>query len=101
MPVWDSGEGGAAEAEQWVRDMWSPGGLHELHQLVLTHCSGLARSRLGRAYNNHALVNQLDRDYFCLALPPTGLSHHRPISFGRRGPVNFRTGPGLYLLQAA
>ncbi len=61
-------------------------GLMELEQDAFTHTSGLARSRLDRAYSNHSLAEQLDRTFTSYALEVTPLSSHRPIAFSRRSP---------------
>ncbi len=81
-----SGDTDQAEAAQWKAELWSPHGFSELFQPTMTHQNGLARSRLDRVYSNHGLYDQLDREYHSLALPRTGVSDHRPISFGRRIP---------------
>ena len=82
-----SGSEDAKEAEYWNTELWDPSRCSELRQSKFTHCSGLARSRLDRAYSNHHVYDQLDRNYWCHTLPHNpNLSAHCPISFGRRKP---------------
>ena len=74
----------------------TPLGFSELVQPAYTHESALARSRLDRIYSNHAVYDQLDRNYCCTALPRTPLSVHRPINFSRKVPVKDAAGPILH-----
>ena len=58
---------------------------------MVTHSSGLARSRLDRVYSNHHVAEQLDSRLGCACLDwVPQLSHHRPIVFfklrSRRSP---------------
>ena len=82
------------EEAKYLQDyLMTPLGFSELAQAAYTHESALARSRLDRIYSNHAVYDQLDRNYGCTALPLTPLSAHRPISFSRKAPVKDAAGP--------
>ena len=81
------------EEAKYLQDyVMTPFGFAELTQSAYTHESALARSRLDRIYSNHAVYDQLDRNYCCTALPLTPLSAHRPISFSRKAPVKDAAG---------
>ena len=77
-----SGHKDAAEQKDWEDRLEKPHGLHELHQPMATHNSGVARSRLDRLYTNHHVAEQLDSRFGCSCLDwcPQH-SHHRPVVF--------------------
>ena len=81
------------EAKYFQDYLMTPFGFAELAQAAYTHDSALARSRLDRVYSNHAVYDQLDRNYCCTALPASPLSAHRPISFSRKAPVKDASSP--------
>ena len=78
------------ESEDFQNNVCAKHGFHELIQPVLRHRNSAGRSRLDRVYSNHALFDQLDRVYECVALSATTLSAHRPIAFSRKIPKKER-----------
>jgi hypothetical protein len=84
------------EAELFHSLIEQQNGTHEWRQPALTHECGLARSKLDRVYSNHAISDQLDRAYGCVALPQVPCSAHRPVAFSRKTPKHeneFRKAP--------
>ena len=70
-------------AANWLKYVQTPHQLHELNQSAFTCDVAGARSRIDRVYVNNFASEQLDRRFTCVVLPWTGLSAHRPLSFGR------------------
>jgi len=81
-----SGHHDKQEAKEWEDSLWKPYGFSELFQPNFTHCNGLARFRIDRAYANHHLSDQLDREYASYVLPSSSLSDHKALAFARQIP---------------
>ena len=83
-----SGRRDAAEQKDWEDQVELPHSLHELHQPMATHNSGIAWSRLDTGYSNHHVVEQMDARFGCSCLDwCPQLSHHRPVFFSKPGPL--------------
>ena len=78
-----SGAPDASDEAHFRRVLSERHSFKELQQDAFTHELNGCRSRLDRVYSNHALSDQLDRQYVCHAHPWTPLSSHRPVSFAR------------------